>query len=99
MNLFNNMRVIMLSASNTPSHLCAVELKEGTWRSRLFNRNSMYSTGATFRSELVQQHARDHVERLKHAFALVRRGAERGDLEVAVIQQKLHVFHRGDISI
>src|ERR1035437_234127 len=48
-------------------------------------------------NELVQQHARDHVERFKHAFALVRRRAEGGDLEVAVIQQELHVFHRGDI--
>src|ERR1039458_1935547 len=48
-------------------------------------------------NELVQQHARDHVERLKHAFAPVRRGAEGGNLEVAVVQQKLHVFHRGDI--
>src|ERR1017187_4233670 len=47
--------------------------------------------------ELVQQHARDHVERLKHALALVRRRGEGGDLEVAVVQQKLHVFDRGNV--
>ena len=48
------MRVIMFSVSNTPSHLCATEENDGTCTSRLFSRNSMYSTGATFgRSRLL----------------------------------------------
>src|SRR5664279_4637247 len=42
--------------------------------------------------ELVQQHAGDHVERLKHPFALVRGPGEGGDLDVAVVQEELHVF-------
>src|ERR1017187_6643841 len=48
--------------------------------------------------EFVQQHASDHVEGLKDAFALVRGGAEGGNLEVAVIQEELHVFHWGSIG-
>src|SRR5262249_4689336 len=47
-NLCSNMRVIMLSVSKTPSHRWALDVNDGTWTSRLFSRNSMYSTGATF---------------------------------------------------
>src|ERR1019366_178901 len=45
----------------------------------------------------VQQHAGDHVERLKDAFALVRRRAEGRDLDVAVVQEEFQVFYRGDV--
>src|ERR1039458_5800487 len=47
--------------------------------------------------ELVEQHTGDHVERLKHPFALVRGRAEGGDLDVPVVEQKLHVLQRGRI--
>src|SRR5208283_4887233 len=43
--------------------------------------------------EFVQQEARDHVQRLEHALAFVRRGAERRHLHFAVVQQVFHVFH------
>src|ERR1035438_2665139 len=42
--------------------------------------------------EFVQQHAGDHVERLKDAFALVGCCGKRGHLDVAVIEQKVEVF-------
>src|ERR1017187_6585029 len=51
----------------------------------------------SLRDELVQQHARDHVQRLKNALAFVRGRRERGNLNFAVVQQKLHVFHGRDV--
>src|SRR6185503_7037968 len=47
MNLWSNKRVIMLSDSNTPSQPLATAVNDGTCTSRLFIKNSMYSTGAT----------------------------------------------------
>src|ERR1700722_10371701 len=41
----------------------------------------------------LQQHARDHVQRLEHAFAFVRRRGKGRHLHVAVVEQKIHVFH------
>src|ERR1035438_6041269 len=46
---------------------------------------------------LVEQHARDHVQRFKNAFAFVRGAGERGNLHFAIVQQKLHVFNRRDV--
>src|SRR2546425_174909 len=46
MNLLSSIRVIMFKDSNTPSHLWAEAVKVGICTSRLFNRNSRYSTGA-----------------------------------------------------
>src|SRR5260370_36331220 len=53
--------------------------------------------GRALRDELVQQHAGDHVERFKNPVALVGDRVEGGHLEVAVVQQEFHVFHRGDV--
>ncbi len=39
--------------------------------------------------EFVQQHARDHVERLEDAFATVRARREGRHLDFAIIQQEL----------
>src|SRR5258706_781369 len=47
--------------------------------------------------ELVEQHARNHVQRFEDAFALVGGGSEGGHLEIAVVEQKLHVLHRGHV--
>ena len=48
----------MFRVSNTPSHLCAVALNDGTCTSRLFSKNSMYSTGRGVRQValVVLQH-------------------------------------------
>src|SRR5438093_4189788 len=47
--------------------------------------------------ELVEQHARNHVEGFEHPFTPVRGGGERGHLHVAVVEQKLHVIHRRSV--
>src|SRR5437899_3140248 len=46
----------------------------------------------------VEQHARDHVERLEHAFAAMRGGAEGRYLHFAVVEQKLEVLDRGGVG-
>src|SRR5829696_1291389 len=51
-----------------------------------------------FIDELVQQHACDHVQRFEYALALMRRGAESRHLQLAVIEQELHVFNRSGIG-
>src|ERR1035438_7840298 len=61
----SNSRNSLPSRSTSSSIICGKVAMSCVLRSCLAN-------------ELVQQHARDHVERLKHAFALVRRGAEGG---------------------
>src|SRR5512145_851314 len=48
--------------------------------------------------ELVEQHAGDHVEGFKDAFALVGGGGEGRDLDFAVVEQKLHVFDGSDVG-
>ena len=47
--------------------------------------------------EFVQQHASDHVERFKHALALVSGRRKRGHLHVPIIEQEFHIVHRRDI--
>src|SRR6266478_3496388 len=54
--------------------------------------------GGMLADEFVEQHAGDHVEGLEDAFALVRGGGERGYLELAVVEEELHVVHGGDIG-
>src|SRR6266446_4071726 len=44
--------------------------------------------------KLVQQHACDHVERFKHALAFVSDGGKGRDLQIPVIEQKLHILNR-----
>src|ERR1022692_5034220 len=51
----------------------------------------------SLRDVLVQQHARDHVQRFENPLAFVRGGRERRHLHLAIVQQKLHVFHRRDV--
>src|ERR1700729_1233716 len=41
--------------------------------------------------EFLQQQARDHVQRFKHALAFVRGRGEGRHLHVAVVEQKIHV--------
>ena len=48
--------------------------------------------------ELVQQQARDHVQRLEHAFALLRGRGERRHLHFAVVEKKFHVLGRRDVG-
>src|SRR5689334_9254124 len=43
---------------------------------------------------LVEQQARDHVERLEHAFTLVRDGFKGRDLHLAIVEEVIHVFDR-----
>ena len=47
--------------------------------------------------KFVQQHAGDHVQRLEDTFATMSAGRERRHLNLAVVEQKFHVFNRGDI--
>ena len=49
-----------------------------------------------FGDELLQEQARDHVERFKDAFTFVRAGDERRDLFLAVVEQVLHELDRAD---
>src|SRR2546423_3199773 len=46
----------------------------------------------------IEQHAGDHVEGLKNAFTPVRGRAERGHLHFPIVEQKFHVFGRGNIG-
>src|SRR6266568_8416687 len=48
--------------------------------------------------ELVQQQPRNHVQRFKDAFAFVRGGGEGRHLDVAIVQQELHVFDRRGVG-
>src|ERR1035438_1146086 len=50
--------------------------------------------GRALVDEFLEQQARDHVERFKHALALVRGGVERWHLHFTVVQKILHVFDR-----
>src|SRR5215469_6935136 len=47
--------------------------------------------------KFIEQQARNHIQRFEYALAFVRDGAEGRDLDVAIVEEKLHVFHRGDI--
>src|SRR5947208_15583188 len=49
-----------------------------------------------FGDEFVEEQPRDHIKSLENAFALTGAGFERGDLHIAVIEQELHIFDRGD---
>src|SRR5262245_12201666 len=48
-------------------------------------------------NELVQQHARDHVQRLEDPFAFVRASGERWHFNLLIIEEEIHVFHRRDV--
>src|SRR6185503_12695364 len=48
--------------------------------------------------KLVQQHASDHVERLKDTFAFVSGSAEGRHLHFAIVQQELHVLGRRGVG-
>src|ERR1039457_1731098 len=50
--------------------------------------------GSALVDEFLKQHARDHVERLKHPLAFVRGAIERRHLHFAVVQKIFHVFGR-----
>src|SRR5882724_10126685 len=47
---------------------------------------------------LIEQHARNHVERFKHPFTEMRGGTERRNLHLAVIEKEFHVVDGGDIG-
>jgi hypothetical protein len=46
----------------------------------------------------VEQHPRDHVQRLEHAFAFVCTAGKRRHLHVAVVEQEIHVFRRRGVG-
>ena len=48
--------------------------------------------------EFMEQHARDHVEGLEDAFALVRDRSKGRDLHFAVVEEELQVLDRGDVG-
>jgi len=47
--------------------------------------------------EFMEQQARNHVERLKNAFTFMSGSRKRRNLGLTVVQQKLHIFKRGNI--
>src|SRR5262245_61020522 len=71
------------------------------WISSSINCGSVVDMSCVLRgsltNELMQQHARNHVERFKHSLALVRGGGERRDLNFTVVQEKFHVFNGRDV--
>src|SRR5262249_29381543 len=48
--------------------------------------------------ELVQQQARDHVQRLEYTFGPMRRGGEERHLQLPVVEQEFHVIDWGDVG-
>src|SRR5579862_8926971 len=53
---------------------------------------------SAFADELVEEQARDHVERFKDALATGGDRRERGRLHFAIVEQELHVFDGSDIG-
>src|SRR5215472_4844309 len=47
--------------------------------------------------KFIEQQARNHIQRFEYALAFVRHGAEGRHLDVTIVEQKLHVFHRRHI--
>src|SRR6267142_637275 len=65
-------------------------------RDPCYHRSSVL--GSSLADKFVQQHASNHVERFENAFATVGAGREGRDLDIAIVQEELHIFNRGDIG-
>src|SRR5581483_8805492 len=75
-----SLRTLMSSSINCGS----VAMSCGLWRAMRL----------ALVDELVQQQARNHVQRFKNSFAFVRGSRERRHLHFTIVQKKFHVFHR-----
>src|SRR5208282_882349 len=77
---------------------CSSLSSRWTSSSRSWGRVAMSCVlGRALADEFVEQHAGDHVERFKDAFASVGGGGKGRHLDIAVVEQELQVFDGGDI--